>query len=529
MLDNKRIDEEDIETEKGREQQLAYFETVKTLKQGQIVKGKIISITKKELIVDIGFKSEGIISLDEFPDKETLKIDDEIEVLIEKLEDEDGMVVLSRNKAEKIIGWERIINNYKEGDVISGKGTRKVKGGMMVNIGIEAFLPASQSTLRPPIDLNSLIGKALDYKIIKINKSRRNIVVSRKEALLQETTRKKQELLGSLNKGQLIKGQVKNITDFGAFINLGGVDGLLHITDMSWGRISHPSEVLAVGDEVEVVVLDFDKNSMKISLGLKQKETNPWEDIDKKYPIGSKVKGKVVNIVPYGAFIELEKGVEALVHISELSWTKRVNHPSEVLAIGDMVEAVVLSMDRQRQKTALGIKQIEPNPWLEVITKYPAGSKVKGKIKNLTDYGAFVELDENIDGLIHISDISWTKKINHPSEVLKKGEKVEALVLSVDQENMKIALGLKQLSEDPWPELVKKLPVNTVVEGAITKITNFGLFVRIDDELEGLVHISEIPNEVKPPLEEKYKVADKLKVKVIKVDNEQRKIGLSLK
>ena len=527
MLDNDIMDKK--VDEKKDDMSITYFDTVKTFKQGQIVNGKIIHISAKEVIVDIGFKSEGIISTSEFPERENLKDGDEIEVLIERLENEDGMVVLSRNKAEKIIGWERIISNYKEGDVISGKGIRKVKGGLMVNIGIEAFLPASQSTLKPPIDLNSLVGKELDYKIIKINKSRKNIVVSRKEALAQETERKRKEVLETLEKGQLIKGKVKNITDFGAFINLGGVDGLLHITDMSWGRISHPSEVLAIGDEVEVMVLNFDKDNMKISLGLKQKEENPWQEIDTKYPLGTKVKGKVVNIVPYGAFIELERGVEALVHISELSWTKRINHPSEVLAIGDIVEAVVLSINKDQQKISLGIKQIEPNPWLEVATQYPVGSRVKGKIKNLTDYGAFIELDENIDGLIHISDISWLGKINHPSEILKKGEKIEAVVLSVDQENMKIALGLKQLSDDPWPVLVEKYPVNTEIEGAITKITNFGLFVEIEQGLEGLVHVSEISQDVKQPLEESFKVSDTVKAKVVKVDNEQRKIGLSMK
>ncbi|MFH0731943.1 MAG: 30S ribosomal protein S1 [Candidatus Omnitrophota bacterium] len=529
MLKEKTSDENTNTTEGGIDYNQLYSETFKTLKQGQITMGKIVSITSKEVVIDIGFKSEGVIALSEFPDKEKLKVGDEIRVFIEKLEDDHGMVVLSKNKADKIIGWDNVINNYKEGDIITGKGTYKVKGGLIVNIGVDAFLPASQSTLRPPIDLNTLIGKELEYKIIKINKSRKNIVVSRKEVLQEEVEHKKQDLLNKLEKGQLVKGRVKNITDFGAFVNLGGVDGLLHITDMSWGRVSHPSEVLAVGDDVEVMVLNFDKTNMKISLGLKQKEANPWEEVDKKYPVGSKVKGKVVNIVPYGAFIELERGVEALVHISELSWTKRINHPTEVLAIGDTVEAVVLSIDKQQQKVSLGIKQIEPNPWLEVITKYPAGSKVKGKIKNLTDYGAFVELDENIDGLIHISDMSWTRKINHPSELLKKGEKVEALILSVDQENMKIALGLKQLKDDPWSELVKKYPLGSEIEGTVTKITNFGLFVEIDKELEGLVHISEIADGAKQPLDTKYKVADKITVSVIKIDNEQRKVGLSLK
>ncbi|TRZ51829.1 MAG: S1 RNA-binding domain-containing protein, partial [Dehalococcoidia bacterium] len=344
-----------------------------------------------------------------------------------------------------------------------------------------------------------------------------------------EKAEQKQKVLGELEKGQIRKGVVKNITDFGAFVNLGGIDGLLHITDMSWGRISHPSEVLAVGDEVEVMILDFDKENLKVSLGLKQKTPNPWKDVGDKYPVGSKVKGKVVNLVPYGAFVELEKGVEGLIHISEISWTKRINHPSDVVAIGDMVEAVVLSADIGSQKISLGLKQLEVNPWLDAPVKYPENSHIKGKIKNLTDYGAFVELDENIDGLIHVSDISWTKKISHPSEVLKKGQKVEAIVLSVDQENMKIALGLKQLSEDPWPSYVEKYSVNTIIEGTITKVANFGVFVEFDKDLDGLIHISELPEEPTTNLEEKYKVGDKIKAKIIKIDNESRKIGLSMK
>jgi len=406
---------------------------------------------------------------------------------------------------------------------------RKVKGGVMVNIGVEAFLPASQSTFKGPIDLNSILGKELDYKIIKINKPRKNIVVSRKEVLAQEKAEQRQKVMEELQKGEVRKGVVKNITDFGAFINLGGIDGLLHITDMSWGRISHPSEILAVGDEIEVMILDFDKESMKVSLGLKQRTPNPWEEVESKYPIGTKVKGKVVNIVNYGAFVELEKGVEGLIHISEISWTKRINHPSEVLAIGDTVEVMVLSIDKNSQKISLGLKQLEANPWLDAPVKYPVDSHIKGKIKNLTDYGAFVELDENIDGLIHVSDISWTRKLSHPSEVLKKGQKVEAIVLSVDQENMKIALGLKQLTEDLWPKYVEQYPVNTPVKGKITKITNFGIFVEFDKDLEGLIHISELSEEPSANLEEKYKVGDKVKAKVIKIDNESRKIGLSMK
>jgi small subunit ribosomal protein S1 len=507
----------------------AYYESIKSLKEGEIIKGRIIGINKRDAVIDIGYKSEGLIPLSEFGHDADLKVGDEVDVLLEAIEDENGMVVLSKNKAEKIAGWENIINNYNEGDVIKGRATRKVKGGIMVDIGVEAFLPASQSTFKGPIELNGLLGKELDYKIIKINKPRKNIVVSRKEVIAQERAEQKQKVLGELEKGQTRRGVVKNITDFGAFVNLGGIDGLLHITDMSWGRISHPSEVLAVGDEIEVMILDFDKENLKVSLGLKQRTPNPWKEVDNKYPVGSKVKGKVVNLVPYGAFIELEKGVEGLIHVSEISWTKRINHPSEVVAIGDIVEAVVLSVDMTSQKISLGLKQLEANPWLDAPVKYPENSHIKGKIKNLTDYGAFVELDENIDGLVHVSDISWTKKISHPSEVLKKGQKVEAIVLSVDQENMKIALGIKQLSEDPWPSYVEKYPVNTVVEGAITKIANFGVFVEFDKDLEGLVHLSEISEEPAGNLEEKYKIGDNVKAKIVKVDNETRKIGLSMK
>jgi len=522
-------DAQEEETKKISSFEEAYYASIKELKEGEIIKGKIVDVTKKEVVVDIGHKSEGLIALDEFDEPENLKPGEEIEVLLESIEDENGMVVLSKKKAQKIMGWERIINNYNEGDVIKGKAMRKVKGGLMVDIGVEAFLPASQSTLKGPIDLGTLLKKELDYKIIKINKPRKNIVVSRKEVLSAEQEEQRSKLMEELKKDEIRKGVVKNITDFGAFISLGGIDGLLHITDMSWGRISHPSEVLAVGDEVEVMILDFDRDNSKVSLGLKQKTANPWEDVDSKYPIGSKLKGKVVNLVPYGAFVELEKGVEGLIHISEISWTKRINHPSEVLAIGDTVEAVVLSIDIDNQKISLGLKQLEANPWLEAPVKYPVGSNIKGKIKNLTDYGAFVELDENIDGLIHVSDISWTKKISHPSEVLKKGQKVETVILSVDQENMKIALGLKQMEEDTWPQYVDKYPINTDIEGAITKITNFGIFVEFDKDLEGLIHISELSEEPSANLEEMFKVGDKVKAKVVKVDNETRKIGLSMR
>lgn len=528
-IDNNEAMEGAKEQMKAGSFEEAYYQSIKNLKEGEIIKGRVIAVNKRDAVIDIGYKSEGLIPLEEFGGKDKVNVGDEVDVLLESVEDENGMVVLSKTKAEKIAGWQKILNNYNEGDIIKGRAARKVKGGVMVDIGVEAFLPASQSMLRGPIELNGLLGKELEYKIIKINKPRKNIVVSRKEVLAQERALQKKKILDELEKGQMRKGTVKNITDFGAFINLGGVDGLLHITDMSWGRISHPSEVVAVGDEIEVMVLDFDKANVKVSLGLKQKTPNPWKEVESKYPVGSNVKGKVVNLVPYGAFVELEKGIEGLIHISEISWTKRINHPSEVLAIGDMVKALVLSTDMQNQKISLGLKQLEANPWLEAPVKYPEGSRIKGKIKNLTDYGAFVELDENIDGLVHVSDISWTKKISHPSEVLKKGQKVEAVVLSVDQENMKIALGIKQLTEDPWPKYVQEYPVNTVVEGTITKITNFGIFIEFANELDGLIHISELSEEPPQNLEEKYKVGDKIKAKIVKIDNDTRKIGLSMK
>lgn len=519
MMDEKPIDMSKI-----------YEETLKNVKEGEIIKGKVIGITSKEVLVDVGYKSEGVISLEEFPDPASIKVGDEIEVLIESKENEEGMVVLSKRKAERLQGWEKVISDHKEGDMVSGRVTRKVKGGLSVDIGVEAFLPASQVFLKGFGNLNQLLGQTLNFVIIKINKPRKNIVVSRKDAILREKDAAKGKFMDELKPGQLIQGTVKNITDFGAFINIGpAVDGLLHITDMSWGRISHPSEVLAVGDKIEVMLLGMDKETGKLSLGLKQKTPNPWQTVESKYPVGSRIKGKVVNIVPYGAFVELEKGIEGLVHISELSWTKRIGHPSEVLAIGDTIEAVVLNVDKENQKIALGVKQTEVNPWLEVSNKYTIGTQVKGKVRSFTDYGAFIELEEGIDGLLHNSDISWTRKINHPSEILKKGQKIDAVVLSVDAENRKLSLGMKQLVADPWPEFVAKFQPGTSVEGAVTKITNFGLFVELSPDLEGLAHISELPIEPTAKLEESYKVGDKVTVKVLRVDDADRRIALSLK
>ena len=507
----------------------AYGKTFRRLSEGDIVKGKVLAIGVKDVYIDLGYKSEGIITLGELKDIVDLKIGDEFDIFVESKENEDGLITVSRRKAENMQGWDRISATYKEGDFIEGKVSRKVKGGLMVDVGIEAFLPASLVALKGFGNVNQLVGQALLFKIVKMNKPRKNIVVSRKDAIMKERETVKTKVLGELKIGELRKGLVKNITDFGVFVDLGGVDGLLHITDMSWGRISHPSEMVAIGDTIEVVILNFDKESMKVSLGLKQKTENPWKDIENKFPVGTRIKGKVVNIMPYGAFVELEKGVEGLVHVSELSWTVRVNNPQDVLAIGDTVEAVVLSVDSSGQKISLGVKQIESNPWLEIKEKFSTGMKVEGKVRNLTDYGAFIEIEGAIEGFVHINDMSWTKKINNPKEYLKKGQKLDVMILAVDAENQKISLGIKQITSDPWSEIMKKYSLGTTVEGIITKITSFGLFVELEKDLEGLVHISELDMEPSGNLEESYKAGDKITAIVIKVDDLERKIRLSIK
>lgn len=513
---------------KNDEMAMLYESTIKDIKEGQIIKGRIIEIRNKDVVVDIGYKSEGIVSISEFSDRSKLKIGEEIEVYLDSKEDERGSVVISKQKADRLQGWERIISTSKEGDVVTGRPTRKVKGGLMVDIGMEAFLPASLASLKNYSNLDELVGQALEFKIVKINRPRKNIVLSRKDVLQQRAEESKQKLLSVLEKGRVVHGAVKNITDFGAFIDLGGLDGLLHITDMSWGRISHPSEMLAIGDKIEVVVLDFNKETNRVSLGLKQKSANPWKEVDVKYPVGSKIKGKVVNIMPYGAFIEIEKGIEGLVHISELSWTKKYSHPNELLAIGDVIETVVLDIDKDNQKISLGIKQLEADPWIEVEDKFPIGAKVKGKVRNLTDYGAFVELEEGVDGLIHVSEMSWTKKISHPKEALKKGQKIEAVVLSMDAKSRKLSLGLKQLMPDPWEKIAKIYKEGYAASGKVAKVTNFGIFVELETDLEGLIHVSELEEKTQAEMEAKYKIEDKIAVKVLKLDDAQRKIALAL-
>jgi len=496
---------------------------------GNIVKGTIIEVRPKEVLVDIGYKSEGVISANEFEDIKTVKVGDQIDVLIEKLEDKEGMVILSKEKAEFKQNWERILTICNEGGTIAGKVKAIVKGGLLVNIGVEAFLPASQIDILVPKNLAQYVGNTYDFKVVKINQERQNIVLSRRELIEQERTERREKLLSDMTPGDIRKGTVKNITDFGAFIDLNGIDGLLHITDMSWGRIGHPSEILKVGQDLDVVVLDINREKGRVSLGLKQKLANPWDSIEQKYPVGAKVKGRVVNLVPYGAFVELEPGVEGLVHVTELSWTKRVAKPSDMLKPDQEIEAVVLGINREEQKISLGIRQLETNPWEQAMDKYPAGTRVKGKIRNLTSYGAFIELEEGLDGMIHVSDMSWTRKINHPSEVLKKGDDVEAIVLEVDKANQRIAVGMKQLLTDPWEGIDQLYKVGDLVTGSVTKLASFGAFIGLQHEIDGLVHISQISEERIDKIKNVLKVGQEVTARVIKIDKSDRRIGLSVK
>jgi len=507
----------------------AMKQSYKRFAQGEIVKGILIEVRPKEVLVDIGYKSEGIISGGEFIDAKALKVGDEIDVLIEKLEDKEGMVVLSHEKAEFKKNWERILSICKEGGNVNGKVKAVVKGGLIVNIGVEAFLPASQIDIITPKNLQQYVNNNYDFKVVKINQERQNVVLSRRELIEQERTERRAKLLADMTPGDIRKGTVKNLTDFGAFIDLNGIDGLLHITDMSWGRIGHPSEVLKVGQDLDVVVLDINREKERVSLGLKQKMANPWDKIESKYPVGTKVKGKVVNLVPYGAFVELEAGVEGLIHVTELSWTKRIAKPSDVLKPDQEIEAVVLGINRDEQKISLGVRQLESNPWDKAQEKYIAGTKVKGKIRNLTSYGAFIELEEGLDGMIHVSDISWTRKINHPSEVLKKGDEVEAVVLEVDKANQRIAVGVKQLSVDPWSNIDQLYKVGDLVTGQVTKLASFGAFIGLQHEIDGLVHISQISEERVEKIKNVLKAGQEVTARVIKIDRSDRRIGLSIK
>ncbi|MFN9508357.1 MAG: 30S ribosomal protein S1 [Planctomycetota bacterium] len=501
----------------------------------QIVEGKIVEINEEFVVVDVGFKSEGAIPKNEWEEgEEPPQVGQMIKVLIEEVEDQNlleearNMIVLSKRKAEKIIQWEKMMASVQEGQVVTGTVTRKIKGGLLVDIGVNVFLPASQVDIRRPNDIGDYIGRVVQCEVLKIDEARRNIVVSRRSLIEKQREEDREHLMAELEIGQIRKGVVKNIADFGAFVDLGGIDGLLHITDMSWERIGHPSEMVAIDQEIEVKILQIDREKQKIALGLKQKQNNPWTNIAEKYPVGATVPGEVVTVMSYGAFVKLEPGIEGLVHISEMSWTRRINHPSEMVQIGDKIDVRILGVDAQGQQLSLGIKQTQANPWDDILGRYPENSEVAGKVRNLTNYGAFIELEEGIDGLLHVSDMSWTRKISHPSEVLQKGQQVKCRVLSVDQNRRRIALGMKQLDDDPWnTSIPEKYKPGQLVRGKVTKITNFGVFVGLEDNLEGLLHISELSdNKVENP-EELVKVGDEIEIKVLRVDSDERKIGLS--
>jgi small subunit ribosomal protein S1 len=497
---------------------------------GTILKGRIIGMAGDDVVVDVGLKSEGIINKNEWDDVSAIDPGDRIDVLLESVESDSGLVLLSKRKADRILNWQRIIETNQEGDVVKGTVMRKIKGGLLVDIGVPVFLPASQVDIRRPSDIGEYIGKTIEAKILKIDTERRNIVISRRKLVEEVRQSAKENLMAELEVDQLRKGIVKNIADFGAFVDLGGIDGLLHITDMSWDRIQHPSQLVKIDDEIVVKILNVDREKEKIALGLKQTLENPWEKVEKEYPIGSRAKGEVVNITNYGAFVKLEAGLEGLVHISEMSWTRRISHPSEIVTVGDEVEIVVLDINKGKQEISLGMKQTEVNPWTKVAEKYPPNTIVEGTIRNLANYGAFVELEEGIDGLLHVSDLSWTKKISHPSEVLKKSDPIKCVVLSIDEDKQRIALGLKQLQEDPWVRaLPEKYIPGQIVQGAVTKITNFGVFVELEPELEGLLHISELADHKVEDPHNEVKMGDMVEVKILRVDTAERKIGLSKK
>ena len=498
------------------------------LREGSIVTGTIQEIRPQVVLVDIGYKSEGAISISEFEDEE-IEVGDQIEVLLERLENDEGIVVLSKEKAAHKQNWDKIVGVYRDGGLVKGKVKSVVKGGLMVNVGVEAFLPGSQVDIIPPRDLNEYVGKVYEFKIVKVNDDRKNIVLSRREVIEAERADQRQRFLETVKEGDKVEGIVKNITDFGAFVDLRGMDGLLHITDMSWGRVNHPSEMLHIGQSLEVVILEVDREKERVSLGLKQMTDNPWADIERKYPINSHVKGRVTKLLPYGAFVELEKGVEGLVHVSELSWVKRITRPSDVLKLDQEIEAVVLSISVKEQKISLGVRQLEDNPWADIESRFPIGTVIKGQVRNLTPYGAFVGLEEGIDGMIHVSDMSWTRKINHPSEVLKKGDEVEAIVLEIKKEDQRVSLGIKQLESDPWESINDRFKVGDMVTGQVAKIASFGAFVNLDGDIDGLIHISQLSEDHLERVKDVIKVGDEITARVIKVDSIERRIGLSIK
>lgn len=504
---------------------------VGSFKEGDVVDGTVLRIEKDNVLVDIGFKSEGWVPIEEFynlSNEVNVKIGDQISVFIEEVEDKAGKIILSKEKADKMRIWDRIEAWYEKDELVEGKIIDKVKGGLAVDIGVKAFLPGSQIDLVPIRNLDTFMGKTFKFKLIKFNKRRGNIVLSRRVLLEKEREYLKKETLERLSENETVEGVVKNITEYGMFVDLGGIDGLLHITDMSWGRLNHPSELFRVGEKIKVKVLKYEKESERVSLGYKQIQPDPWAKVPERYPVGSALKGKVVNVTDYGAFIEIEPGIEGLIHVTEMSWTKKVKHPSKIVAIGDEVDAVVLEIDREQKRISLGLKQLQPNPWEEVAHKYPVGSKVKGKVRNITDFGVFVGIENGIDGLIHISDMSWTQKIKHPSEVLKKGDAVEAIVIQTDVENERFALSIKHMTQDPWKNLTDKYPIGTRITGTISKVADFGIFVRLENEIEGLIHMSEVDDDKKQNIKEAFKEGDKIDAMVISSDTKERKLGLSL-
>ncbi|QKK09560.1 MAG: 30S ribosomal protein S1 [Planctomycetota bacterium] len=518
---------EDKSTEEAMEELLG--KELGDVSPGKLIKGRIIGMAGDDVVVEVGLKSEGLIPKEEFGDEE-IRAGDTIDVLLESLDGEGGLIQLSKRRADRMINWQRIVDSTNEDDVIEGTVMRKIKGGLLVDIGVPVFLPASQVDIRRPHEIGDFIGRKIRAQILKIDPERRNIVISRRKLIEEERDTAKKRLLETLNEGDIVNGTVKNIADFGVFVDLGGIDGLLHITDMSWGRVNHPSEMVKIDDKLEVKILNIDLEKEKIALGLKQKESSPWEEIEAKYPVGSRIRGEVVNLMSYGAFIRLEDGIEGLVHISEMSWTRRVNHPSEMVEPGQEVDVVVLDIDKDKQEISLGMKQTEVNPWELVGEKYPPGTVIEGDVRNLANYGAFVEIEPGIDGLLHVSDMSWTKKITHPNELVKKGDGVKCVVLEVDRDKQRISLGMKQLSEDPWvhaiPDAYKP---GMVVRGHVTKITNFGVFVELEDDLEGLLHISELADHKVENPQDVVKAGDEIDVKILRVDITDRKIGLSLK
>lgn len=500
----------------------------RTFNEGSIVKGRILEIKPQVVLVDIGYKSEGAIPSNEFED-EDIQVGDEVEVLLERLENDEGMVVLSKEKAAHRQNWDKIASVYRDGGLVKGKVKSVVKGGLMVNVGVEAFLPGSQIDIIPPKDLNEYVGKVYEFKIVKINDDRKNIVLSRREVIEAERAEQRQKFLESVRPGDKVQGIVKNITDFGVFVDLNGMDGLLHITDMSWGRLNHPSEMVGIGQKLDVQILEVNREKERVSLGLKQMQNNPWDGIEARYPVGQRVRGKVTKLVAYGAFCEVEEGVEGLIHVSELSWTKRIARPSDVLSVGQEIEAVVLGINKEERKISLGVRQLDTNPWDDIDLRYPVGTRMKRPIRNLTAYGAFVELEEGIDGMIHVSDLSWTRKINHPSEVLKKGQEVESVVLGIDKANQRISLGMKQIEDDPWSLIDSRFKVGDVVKGRVAKIASFGAFVELEDDIDGLVHISQLSEDHVNRVKDVLNVGDEVEARVIKVDKVERRIGLSVK